>query len=148
MVTKSIFDLTNIISETLFSCINAMNTHLQLNQMIKDNDWQGVDDYLSHRPNYRLNARDSMGKTPFDYVKTVQMANVLHKYKIDINQLAPKLNYYIKTQNEPMINWMLSISNLNVNVEDKIGETPLFTAIKENDVKTVRALLKKGASCR
>ena len=117
-------------------------------QMIKDDNWKGVENYLSSHPNYNLSTKDSKGNLAFHYIKTVEMANVFLEFGFDISQMAARLNYYIHEQNEAMIDWMLSISNLDVNVEDSEGETPLFTAIVANDFKTVKVLLLKGASCR
>ena len=129
-----------------YLCFRSVNEELR--QMIKGNDFGGVEDYLSNNPTYNLSAEDQKGNLPFDYTTSPKMADILLQFGVNPHQMSKRLNYFIWTNNKAMINWFLNKQDVDLDVIDDMGETPIFSAIRVNDAETVKLLLKKGASCR
>ena len=120
----------------------------ELYSYVKANQIEKVKTYLRTHGNFNLNKQHSNNVVVLQLAKTPSMAELLIGEGANFDLAESRIHVYIQNGNKKMIDWFLSHPNVNVDIPDGLGGTPLFTALKKNDNNTAKLLLQRGANCR
>ena len=117
---------------------------------IEQNDINFVQNFLNQNPNVDLEDKTENGTVALHHAETIQMQQILLGHGANINAQTEFgfsiLHIAISFGAYKMRDFLLE-QQIQVNLEDIDGRTPLFYAVANNDLESSRALVNAGGSC-
>jgi ankyrin repeat protein len=92
-----------------------------------------------------VNSSQRHGYSPLHTAKNVDVARVLIQARADVNAVGPRISTALHVASDIDMVKLLVESDALLNVQDADGQTPLYLAVKVNDIAKAQYLMEKKA---